>query len=166
METVVAGQLGSGPGAWHRVSALRGQREDAGEVGVGAAGQGHVGLLTVLIPGEHRHGRMDGPALRDVAGDRVPELGVPVVRVQERLGGPLALPGGRVGVQGPADEQATGGDGVNAEQVPAGQGSARAARPRRRGRCWCVIGGHQQRVRAAASIICSGSPPKTRACWS
>ena len=35
--------------------------------------------------------------------------------------GPAALPGARVGVQGPADEQAVWGDGLDAEQVAVGQ---------------------------------------------
>ena len=38
--------------------------------------------------------------------------------------GPPALPGDRVGIQGPADEQAVPGDGFDAEQVTVGQGPA------------------------------------------
>jgi cytochrome P450 len=75
-------------------------------------------VLPVLGPGEHGQAGVDGAALGDVVGDRVPELGVPVVRVQARPGGPLALAGPRVGIQGPAHEQAAGGDGLDAEQVP------------------------------------------------
>ena len=41
--------------------------------------------------------------------------------VQESAVGPLPLPRGRVGVQGPADDQAAGGDGLDEEQVAVGQ---------------------------------------------
>ena len=47
-----------------------------------------------------------------------------VVRVQEAPVGPAALPGIRVGVQCPADEQPVAGDGVDAQQVAVGQGPA------------------------------------------
>ena len=70
--------------------------------------------------GGHRQAGMDRAALGGVIGDRVAELGFPVVRVQERPGGPPALPGPRVGIQGAADEQALSGDGVDAEQVAVG----------------------------------------------
>jgi hypothetical protein len=66
-----------------------------------------------------------GAALGDVVGDRVPELSVAIVWVKEGAGGPLALSGGRVGFQGPADDQAAGRQGLDAEQVAAGQRPAR-----------------------------------------
>ena len=44
--------------------------------------------------------------------------------VQESAVGPLPLPRGRVGVQGPADDQLCGGDLLDAEQVTVGQRAA------------------------------------------
>jgi hypothetical protein len=41
---------------------------------VGAPGQGDVGVLAVLGPGDHRQSRVDGAALGGVVGDRVAEL--------------------------------------------------------------------------------------------
>ena len=128
MNLVVPGQLGSRPRAGYRVGAFRGDGEHVGEVGVGAAGQRDVGVLAVLGAGDHRQAGVHGAALGGVIGDRVAELGFPVMRVQERPGGPPALPGPRVGVQGAADEQALSGDGVDAEQVAVGQRAAGLAR--------------------------------------
>ena len=62
-------------------------------------------MLAVLGAGDHRQAGGHGAALRDVVGDRVAQLGVPVVGVQEVLAGPAALAGARVGVQRAADEQ-------------------------------------------------------------
>jgi len=74
MKTVVAVQLGSGPGTGHRIGAFGGQREDVGEVGVGAVGQRDQGMRAVLGPDEHGQAGVHGAALGDVVGDRVPEL--------------------------------------------------------------------------------------------
>ena len=74
-------------------------------------------MLAVLGPGDHRQARMHGAALGGVVGDRVAEFGISVVGVQEVAVGPAALAGTRAGVEGPADEQAAGGDGLDAEQV-------------------------------------------------
>ena len=71
---------------------------------------------------------MHGPALGGVVGDRVAELGISVLGVQEVAVGPAALAGARVGVEGPADEQAVPGDGLDAEKVAVGQGAAWFAR--------------------------------------
>ena len=80
---------------------------------------------------------MHGAALGRVVGDRVAELGSLVAGVTERPGGPAALPGARVGVQGAAHEQALWGDSFDAEQVAVGQGAAGLARLDGRGRCGC-----------------------------
>jgi hypothetical protein len=59
-----------------------------------------------------------------VVGDRVAQFGI-LVRIEQEVSvGPPALPGARVGIQGPADEQAAPGDGFDAEQVTVGQGPA------------------------------------------
>jgi hypothetical protein len=124
MNFVVPGQLGGRPRAGHRVGAFRGDGEHVGEVGVGAAGQGDVGVLAVLGAGDHGQAGGHGAALGRVIGDRVAEFGVTVGGVPEGTGGPAALPGPRVGVQGAADDQPISGDGVDAEQVAVGQGAA------------------------------------------
>ncbi len=62
--------------------------------------------------------------LGGVIGDRVAQFGIFIVSEQEVAVGPAALAGARVGVQGPADDQAFAGDGVDAEQVAVGQGAA------------------------------------------
>src|SRR6185437_16905275 len=116
-------QLGSWSRAGYRVGVFRGDGEHVGEVGVGAAGQRDVGVLAVLGAGDHRQAGVHGAALGGVVGDRVAELGILVVRVQEGAGGPATLPGLWIGVQGAADEQAVRGDGVDAEQVAVGQGA-------------------------------------------
>ena len=137
MNLVVAGQLGSGPGAGHRVGALRGGGEHVGEVGVGAAGQRDVGVLAVLGPGDHRQAGVHRAALGDMIGDRIPEFGIAEMLVQESAVGPPALPGGRVGVQGAAHDQPARGDGLDAQQVPVGQRPAGFSRLERCGRCGC-----------------------------
>ena len=78
-------------------------------------------MLAVLGPGDHRQAGVHGPALRDMIGDRVPEFRISEMWIQESAVGPPPLPGGRVGVQGPADDQAAWGDGLDAEQVAVGQ---------------------------------------------
>ena len=118
---VVAGQFGGRARARRRVGELGRQGEHVGGVGVGAAGQGDVGVLAVLGAGDHRQAGVHGAALRGVVGDRIPQFGSFVARVQEVPVGPAALPGFRVGVQGPADEQPVVGDGVDAQQVAVGQ---------------------------------------------
>jgi len=45
-----------------------------------------------------------------MVGDRVAQLGILVGVEQEVSVGPVALPGSRVGIQGPADDQAVPGD--------------------------------------------------------
>ena len=111
--------------------------EHVGEVGVGAAGQRDVGVLAVLGAGDHGQAGVHGAALGGVVGDRVAELGILVAGVEEGAGGPAALAGARVGVQGAADEQAVPGDGVDAEQVAVGQGAAGLACLDAGGRCGC-----------------------------
>ncbi len=118
---VVAGQLGSRTRARHRVGPFRGRGEHVGEVDVGAAGQRDIGVLAVLGPGDHGQAGVHGPALGGVVGDRVPQLGIAVVRVHEGAVGPAPLPRARVGVQRPAHDQAATGDGLDAEQVTVGQ---------------------------------------------
>ena len=83
-----------------------------------------LGVLAVFAAGDHRQAGVHGAALGGVVGDRVAELGPGVVPVQEGPGGPAALPGARVGAEGPADDQAAGGNGLYAEQVAVGQGAA------------------------------------------
>jgi hypothetical protein len=75
-------------------------------------------VRAVLGPGDQGQPGGHGAALRDVVGDRVAQLGIPVKVEQEVSVGPAALPGGRVGVQPAA------GDGVDAEQVAVRQGPA------------------------------------------
>jgi hypothetical protein len=58
------------------------------------------------------------------SGDRVARLGIAEMLVQESAVGPLALPGGRVGVQRAADDQPGRGDLVDAEQVAVGERAA------------------------------------------
>ena len=105
MNLVVPGQLGGRPRAGGRVGAFGGDGEHVGDVGVGAAGQGDVGVLAVLGSGDHRQAGVDGAALGGVVGDRVAEFGVTVIGVPEGPAGPAALSGPRVGVQGAADDQ-------------------------------------------------------------
>ena len=81
-------------------------------------------MLAVLGAADHRQAGAHGAALRGVVGDRIAEFGRFVVGVQEVAVGPAALPGFRVGVQCPADEQPVVGDGVDAQQVAVGQGPA------------------------------------------
>ena len=109
MNFVVPGQLGSWPRAGGGVGAFGGDGEHVGEVGVGAAGQGDVGVLAVLGAGDHGQAGVDGAALGGVVGDRVAEFGVMVIGVPESLVGPAPLPGPRVGVQGAADDQPAAG---------------------------------------------------------
>ena len=85
-------------------------------------------MLAVLGPGDHGQAGGHGAALGGVVGDRVAQFGIPVKIEHEVSVGPAALPGGRVGVQGPADQQPVLGDGVDAEQVAVGQGPAGFAR--------------------------------------
>jgi hypothetical protein len=59
-----------------------------------------------------------------VAGDRIAQFGILMKVEQDVSVGPSALPGPRVGVEGPADDQAVRGDGLDAEQVAVGQGAA------------------------------------------
>ena len=63
-------------------------------------------MLAVLGPGDHGQAGGHGAALGGVVGDRIAEFGIVVAIEQEVSVGPAALPGARVGVQGPADEQA------------------------------------------------------------
>ena len=125
MNLVVPGQLGSRPRAGYRVGAFGGDGEHVGEVGVGAAGQGDVGVLAVLGPGDHRQAGVHGAALGGVVGDRVAELGVAVVR---RTGTARPVQR-RCPVRGSASRarrtiRPCSGDGVDAEQVAVGQRAA------------------------------------------
>ena len=81
-------------------------------------------MLAVLGPGDHGQAGVHGAALRDVVGDRVAQLGVRVIGVEELLAGPPPLPGARVGVQRAADDQPGRGDRLDAEQVAVGQRAA------------------------------------------
>ena len=123
-EPVVAGQLGGRARAGDRVGAFGGEREDVGDVDVGAAGQGDVGVRAVFGAGDHGQAGVDGAALGGVVGDRVAEFGIFIAGEQEVAVGPAALAGARVGVQRAAHDQAAGGDGVDAEQVAVGQRAA------------------------------------------
>ncbi len=93
LDLVVAVQLGCGPGAGGGVGALGGHGEHVRQVDTGAAGQGDQGVRAVLGAGDHGQAGGHGAALRDVAGDRVAQLGMGVAGVQEVPGGPAALPG-------------------------------------------------------------------------
>jgi hypothetical protein len=84
-------------------------------------------VLAVLGAGDDGQAGVYGAALGGVVGDRVSQFGIFVVVEHEVPVGPAALPGGRVGVQRPADEQAVFGDGLDAEQVAVGQRPARLA---------------------------------------
>ena len=121
LNVVVAGQLGSWTRAGHRVGPLGGDGEHVGEVGVGAAGQGDVGVLAVLGPGDHRQAGVHRAALGDMIGDRVPQFGIAEILVQESAVGPPPRPGSRVGVQGAPHDQPVCGDGLDAQQVAVGQ---------------------------------------------
>ena len=124
-EAVVAGELGRRAGAGDRVGQLGRRGENVGGVVVGAAGQGDVDVLAVLAAGEHCQADPDGAALGDMRGDRVAELGILVVRVQELSVRPAAPPALPVGAKRAADEEALSGDCVDAEQVAVGQGPPR-----------------------------------------
>jgi hypothetical protein len=78
-------------------------------------------VRAVLGAGDHGQAGVDGAALGGVVGDRVAEFRIFVAGEQEVPVGPAPLPGGRVGVQGPAHDQAVWGDGFDAEQVAVGQ---------------------------------------------
>ena len=121
MNVVVAGQLGSGPGAGHRVGPFGGGGEHVRVVGVGAAGQGDVRVLAVLGPRDHRQAGVHRAAHGDMIGDRVPQFGIAEMLVQESAVGPPARPGMRVGVQGAPHDQPPCGDGLDAQQVAVGQ---------------------------------------------
>ena len=56
-----------------------------------------------------------------MVGDRISQFGIFAGFEHKASVGPAALPAARVGVQGPADEQPVGGDGLDAEQVTVGQ---------------------------------------------
>ncbi len=137
-EAVVAGELGGRAGAGGRVGQLGRRGEDVGGVVVGAAGEGDVRVLAVLAAGEHGQAGPDGAALGDMGGDRVAELGVLVVRVQELSVRPAAPPALPVGAERAADEEALGGDGVDAEQVAVGQGPPGLPGLDAGGRCGCT----------------------------
>ena len=92
-EPVVAGQLGGRPRPGDRVRAFRGEREDVGDVDVGTAGQGDVGVRAVLGAGDQGQAGVDGAALGGVIGDRVAEFGIVIGGEQELLVGPAALAG-------------------------------------------------------------------------
>ena len=90
-------------------------------VGVGAAGQRDIAVLAVLGPGDQRQAGVHRAAHGDMIGDRVPQFRVAEILVQESAVGPPAAPGGRVGVQRAAHDQARAGDGLDPQQVPVGQ---------------------------------------------
>ena len=121
---VVAGELGGRARAGHRVGGLGRGGEHVGEVDVSAAAQRDIRVLAVFGPGDHGQAGVHGAALGGVVGDRISQFGIFVVLEHKVSVGPAALPGYRVGVQGPADEQAAPGDGLDTEQVAVGQGPA------------------------------------------
>ena len=153
-EAVVAGELGGRARAGCRVGELRGQREHVREVDVGAAGQGDVGVLAVLGAGDHRQAGVHGAALGGVVGDRVAEFGIFIAGEQEVAVGPAPLPGARVGVQRPADDQAVFGDRLDAEQVAVGQRPAGLARLDR----VVVLGADDQVAGAGPGAVGDASP--------
>ena len=106
---VVAVELGGRARAGGRVGGLGRDGEHVGEVDLGAAGQRDIGVLAVLGAGDHGQAGVHGAALGGVVGDRVSQFGIFVIVEHEVSVGPPALPGGRVGVQGSADQQAAGG---------------------------------------------------------
>jgi hypothetical protein len=118
---VVAGELGSRARARGRVGSLGRGGEHVGGVDVGAAGQRDVGMLPVLGPGDHGQAGVHGAALSRVIGDRVAQLGIFVIGEQEVPVGPAALPGDRVGVEGPADEKTAPGDRLDAQEIAVGE---------------------------------------------
>ena len=118
---VVAGELGGRARAGGRVGGLGRVGVHVGEVDLGAAAQRDVGVLAVLGAGDDGQAGGHGAALGGVVGDRISQFGIFAVVEHEVSVGPAALPGGRVGVQRAADEQAVAGDGLDAEQVAVGQ---------------------------------------------
>ena len=97
------------------------------EVGVGAAGHRRVQPLPVLSTSDQRDPGMHGGALGGVPGDRVGQVGRLVAGIAERPAGEPPLPGRPVRVKAAADHDAARGDGLDPQDVPIGQGSARLA---------------------------------------
>ena len=85
-------------------------------------------MLAVLGPGDHGQAGGHGAALGGVVGDRIAQFGILIQVEHEVSVGPAPLPGARVGVQGPADEQAAPGDRLDAQQVAVGERPAGLAR--------------------------------------
>ena len=146
MNLVVPGQLGSPPRAGCGVGAFRGDGEHVGEVGVGAAGQGDVGVLAVLGAGDHRQAGVHGAALGGVVGDRIAEFGDTVAGVP----GKARAVHRRCPVRGSASTarrtiSPPAGDGLDAEQVAVGERAA-GAFPRLDG---AVVAGADDQVTAA-----------------
>jgi len=95
-DPVVAGQFRGRARARHKVDELRRHGEHVRHVGVGAAAQRDISMLTILGPSDHRQACGHGAALSDVVGDRVAQLGMAEILVHETAVGPLTLPGVRV----------------------------------------------------------------------
>jgi hypothetical protein len=81
-------------------------------------------VLPVLGAGDHGQGGVHGAALGGVIGDRISQFSIFVVFEHKASVGPSAQAGARVGVQGPAHDQAVQGNGLDAEQIAVGQGAA------------------------------------------
>ncbi len=81
-------------------------------------------MLAVLGAGDQGQPGVHGPALGDVIGDRVPQLAIVIVLVQENAVRQADLPSLRVGVQDLADQQPPAGDCLDPEQVPVCQSPA------------------------------------------
>jgi hypothetical protein len=77
-------------------------------------------VLAVLGAGDHGQPGGHGAALGNMVGNRISQFSIAEMLVQESAVGPPPLPGGRVGVQGPADDQPGRGDLLDAEQVAVG----------------------------------------------
>jgi hypothetical protein len=89
-------------------------------------------MLAVFGAGDHGQPGGHGAALRGVVGDRVAQLGLGEILIQECAVGPPAMAGGRFGVQCAADDQPRRSDLVDTKQVAVGERPAQLPRPR-----WC-----------------------------
>jgi len=102
--------------------------EDEGEVDIGAAGHRRVEPLPVLGAGDQDDAGVHGGALGGVPGYRVGEVRCLVAVIAEGTVCELALSGGRIGVEHPADHDAAAGNRLDPQDVAVGQGPAGLAR--------------------------------------
>ena len=127
-KTLVAVEFGGGSAAGLWVGGPGRGGEDEGEVDIGAAGQCGVEPLPVFGAGDQGDAGVHGGALGGVPGYRVGEVRCLVAVVAEGTVCELALSGGRIGVEHPADHDAAAGNGLDPQDVAVGQGPAGLAR--------------------------------------